>query len=467
MINQQLLDFIKQQSLKGFNRENITKELLASSWTQKDINEAFEFIEKNSTDIISNQSVPLDLEKNNVIKKTNRLNFYFSTLIIMGILTYILTIVLASFWMLLIIPILYVVMILITMIIFIIYEIRHPINNVYDENKIKSIYKKFIIISSILLLFTVIASVFYFGPIIKNYNTLKTLESINYESPFGPNSPVGGKPSLGSLLTDKIALLMYAVLIFSLFSLFLSLKKKEITRVVFVILIPLCIPIVFITLFYGPTKYSEFINTKVNKATDIVTIEKAREMKDISICDKITDPSISYQCISAVAQVIDINFDKCSEILVNPVDIGDCQWKAIKKMQNPTAELCKKINTYSGNKDIIDECHSIFAIKNSDLFECSLISDTPKLRSNCYAEIIKKTKKSEECRKVDKMQIHTCLNAYVSVTGDTSVCSSFDSVCYRIAAVFKKDKSLCLSKDKYCPCSVDTGDSSGNCYKGE
>lgn len=466
MINQQLLDFIKQQALKGLSKEVILKELLENGWTQIDIEEGFKNINNNSTIEIANSTIYPEQEKNNVIKKTNRIKFYFSTLIISGISTWVLAGLLASIWMFIFIPILFVAAILITVIILIIYEIRHPINYIYDKKKLKSIYIKFFTISSILLFSTIIATAFYFGPVIKNYSNFKTLELINYESPFGPNSPVGGKPSLETILTDKVALIMYAALFFGGLSLFLSLKKKELTRPVFIILIPLSLPLMFITIFYGPSKYSQFTKAKVDISSDILILENAREMKDINICGKITDPNISYQCISAVAQDIDISFDQCSKILVSPVDIGECQWRAIKKMQNPTAELCKKIDS-SYNKDIVDECHLFFATKNSDLLECSLMSDGSGLKFDCYAEILKKTKNSKECKTVDKMQIHNCLTAYVSITGDSSVCSSFDSVCYRYAAVFNKDKSLCLPKDKFCPCAVDTGDVSGNCYKGE
>jgi small-conductance mechanosensitive channel len=41
MINQQLLDFIKQQLVKGLTREKITSDLLANGWTMQDVQEAF------------------------------------------------------------------------------------------------------------------------------------------------------------------------------------------------------------------------------------------------------------------------------------------------------------------------------------------------------------------------------------------------------------------------------------------
>lgn len=44
MINQQLLDFIKSQLLKGIDSETITKELQGSGWAQTDINEGFSAI---------------------------------------------------------------------------------------------------------------------------------------------------------------------------------------------------------------------------------------------------------------------------------------------------------------------------------------------------------------------------------------------------------------------------------------
>lgn len=44
MINQQLLGFIKQQLLKGVDKETITKELLGSGWSQLDVNEGFNIV---------------------------------------------------------------------------------------------------------------------------------------------------------------------------------------------------------------------------------------------------------------------------------------------------------------------------------------------------------------------------------------------------------------------------------------
>lgn len=41
MTNQQLLDFIKQQLLKGVDKETITKELLGGGWAEQDIQEGF------------------------------------------------------------------------------------------------------------------------------------------------------------------------------------------------------------------------------------------------------------------------------------------------------------------------------------------------------------------------------------------------------------------------------------------
>lgn len=44
MINQQLVDFIKSELLKGVDKETITKELLSSGWAEVDINEGFNTI---------------------------------------------------------------------------------------------------------------------------------------------------------------------------------------------------------------------------------------------------------------------------------------------------------------------------------------------------------------------------------------------------------------------------------------
>ena len=41
MVNQQLLDYIKQQSQQGINNEQIKQSLLANGWQNTDIEEAF------------------------------------------------------------------------------------------------------------------------------------------------------------------------------------------------------------------------------------------------------------------------------------------------------------------------------------------------------------------------------------------------------------------------------------------
>lgn len=56
MINQQLLDFIKSQLLKGIDKEAITKELLEGGWLGKDIEEGFNLI---NTQLQVAQNVPV------------------------------------------------------------------------------------------------------------------------------------------------------------------------------------------------------------------------------------------------------------------------------------------------------------------------------------------------------------------------------------------------------------------------
>jgi hypothetical protein len=45
MINQQSLDYIKQQLQQGTNKEQIKNSLIANGWQTQDIEEAFSFIE--------------------------------------------------------------------------------------------------------------------------------------------------------------------------------------------------------------------------------------------------------------------------------------------------------------------------------------------------------------------------------------------------------------------------------------
>ncbi len=79
MINPQLLDFIKQQLLKGVEKETITKELLGGGWAEVDIDEGFSLVNNNQLQVP--QKVPFLPEdklintteqsklKNNLLKK--------------------------------------------------------------------------------------------------------------------------------------------------------------------------------------------------------------------------------------------------------------------------------------------------------------------------------------------------------------------------------------------------------------
>ena len=51
MVNQQLLDYIKQQVQQGLNREQIKKSLLEIGWQEADINEAFTFIDSPNVSV--------------------------------------------------------------------------------------------------------------------------------------------------------------------------------------------------------------------------------------------------------------------------------------------------------------------------------------------------------------------------------------------------------------------------------
>ena len=48
MINQQILDYIKQQLQQGVSREQIKSSLITNGWSENDINEAFATLSTNS-----------------------------------------------------------------------------------------------------------------------------------------------------------------------------------------------------------------------------------------------------------------------------------------------------------------------------------------------------------------------------------------------------------------------------------
>ena len=58
MVNQQLLDFIKGQTLKGITKEKTTNDLLANGWTTKDIEEAFTATTPSSSFTVPKSIIP-------------------------------------------------------------------------------------------------------------------------------------------------------------------------------------------------------------------------------------------------------------------------------------------------------------------------------------------------------------------------------------------------------------------------
>ena len=85
MINQQLVDFIKSELLKGADRETIKKQLLGSGWNIEDIEEGFGLATAKNINLTGNSSTPIpptiDVETYNKGKKITIL-FSFITVII-------------------------------------------------------------------------------------------------------------------------------------------------------------------------------------------------------------------------------------------------------------------------------------------------------------------------------------------------------------------------------------------------
>lgn len=72
MINQQLVDFIKNQLLKGVDKETISKELLGNGWLEKDIQEGFEGVNINFNSLINN-NVSNNINNSTTIKTNSNL----------------------------------------------------------------------------------------------------------------------------------------------------------------------------------------------------------------------------------------------------------------------------------------------------------------------------------------------------------------------------------------------------------
>ncbi|MEI7688831.1 MAG: hypothetical protein WCI91_01445 [Candidatus Nomurabacteria bacterium] len=72
MINQQLLDYIKQQLLKGLNKETITKELLGGGWNEQDIQEGFNTVNASNMNSFATNSVISNSNLNQVVNHSNK-----------------------------------------------------------------------------------------------------------------------------------------------------------------------------------------------------------------------------------------------------------------------------------------------------------------------------------------------------------------------------------------------------------
>jgi len=96
MINQQLLEYIRQQFATGLSKENIAKSLIASGWQVSDINDGFAALEKPSIPIVSaplpqsSMPIPIGIGIENTIwsKRIPRTNMGFmivSLLLVFGL----------------------------------------------------------------------------------------------------------------------------------------------------------------------------------------------------------------------------------------------------------------------------------------------------------------------------------------------------------------------------------------------
>jgi hypothetical protein len=96
MINQQLIDYIKQQILKGLNRETIIKDLLGNGWEIKDIEEGFTSIDVSNLALQNNPTSNIAyinksdnfLKIRNILNKKTLMLIIIIFVIVMGVLVY-------------------------------------------------------------------------------------------------------------------------------------------------------------------------------------------------------------------------------------------------------------------------------------------------------------------------------------------------------------------------------------------
>ena len=72
MINQPLVDFIKQQLQLGLTKEKISSELLANGWNGGDIEEGFKAIGDTPPSILTSTPIPIILSTNNNVSSATQ-----------------------------------------------------------------------------------------------------------------------------------------------------------------------------------------------------------------------------------------------------------------------------------------------------------------------------------------------------------------------------------------------------------
>jgi len=426
MASKELLDFIETQLKLGLKENYISKQLVSAGWTQENINEGFKTI-------YSANGFADEIKK----QTKNRIKFYITiigiTFISINFLVPILIGIIFGYAPLLILPAFFLVIILIFLI-SIIYEIKHPINIYFNKIQLKKVYWILSLISMVVLITTIFQVFDYLKPVIVNYNNLQALSLIS--SPYKSNTY-----SIYYILTNTGIILKYALLVISISGLILSLKKKEISRIFIVTAI-------FIFLISNSI-YNTRSHSIYEDVNNIIKADEAIKANSPDLCRSIKEETFYSYCMSEIAPNLKIEFNDCSVMLKNIKEIASCRFKAIKEMPLAKYDLCFNIDNNGlshGTQEIINQCFYYFALKDNNFTACSFINASgTRLLYDCYKEIQTKSPNLKECN-----NNNSCIQAYVEITGDSTACSSHDTICFRNAAIFHKDKRLCLQGDSIC-----------------